>query len=236
MFDAATEWQRAFVLHQRPYQDNKVIVTLFNEQNGKVSLIARKKQSKTSSKYFAILQPFVPFLVTYRLKNNASLGTFLKCESGSNSFCFENERLFSALYLNELLMRLLLPGEKMLQLYATYEKSLHELASEELFDIALRKFEKELLIALGYGIDLKKTADSLDIMNGDSYDYRFGTGFTRNLVGNGEFGGEILLNLAADNYGDLETRRSAKKLFSAILKRLLGDQPLKSRELFKTSL
>ncbi len=233
MFDAAIDWQHAFVLHGRPYQDNKVIITLFTERNGKIVVVARKKTSKKHSKNFNLLQPFIPLLVTYRLKDSASLGTLLKYENDGSGFILENKRLFSALYLNELLMRLLLPGENMEGLYAAYEKSLKELVSEKLLEIVLRKFEEKLLIALGYGVDLKKTKELSKIIDNESYDYQFGSGFTKNWLDKGEFRGRVILNLAASDYADLETRQSAKKLFGTILKHLLGDRPLKSRELFK---
>lgn len=57
-------WQRAFVLHGRPYSETSLLLDLFTEGHGRVRLLAKGARSKRSSLKGA-LQPFTPLLVRW---------------------------------------------------------------------------------------------------------------------------------------------------------------------------
>lgn len=57
-------WQRAFVLHGRPWSETSLLLDLFSEQCGRVRVLAKGARSKRSSLKGA-LQPFTPLLVRW---------------------------------------------------------------------------------------------------------------------------------------------------------------------------
>ena len=53
-------WQRAFVLHSRPWSETSLMLDVFTEESGRVRLVAKGARSKRSTLKGA-LQPFTPF-------------------------------------------------------------------------------------------------------------------------------------------------------------------------------
>ena len=99
-------------------------------------------------------------------------------------------------------------------------------------EYALRKFENQLLEDLGYGLDFEHDIHGEDISLDLYYEFIEHQGFACNK--NGVFLGKTLLKLANDakiNF-DSNELRVLKKMNRKRLKSLLGDKPLKSKELF----
>ena len=57
-------WQRAFVLHSRPWSETSLMLDVFTEESGRVRLVAKGARSKRSSLKGA-LQPFTPLLLRF---------------------------------------------------------------------------------------------------------------------------------------------------------------------------
>ena len=57
--------QPGFILHHRPYRETSVILDVFTQEFGRLALVARGVR-KERSRMKALLQPFVPLLLTYR--------------------------------------------------------------------------------------------------------------------------------------------------------------------------
>ncbi len=57
-------WQRAFVLHSRPWSETSLMLDVFTEESGRVRLVAKGARSKRSNLKGA-LQPFTPLLLRY---------------------------------------------------------------------------------------------------------------------------------------------------------------------------
>ena len=57
-------WQRAFVLHSRPWSETSLMLDVFTEESGRVRLVAKGARSKRSNLKGA-LQPFTPLLVRF---------------------------------------------------------------------------------------------------------------------------------------------------------------------------
>jgi DNA repair protein RecO (recombination protein O) len=147
------------------------------------------------------------------------------------------ERLFSGLYLNELLVRLLQRQDPQPALFASYGETLATLAAAVDVDASLRRFEFTLLEALGYHFDL-----ALDGHNGAPvvasgwYRYQPETGLVACQPGSaapvGLFAGSDLLAIAAGQYGGAQAN-ACKRLLRQALASHLGERPLHSRELFR---
>ena len=65
-------WQRAFVLHSRPWSETSLMLDVFTEESGRVRLVAKGARSKRSTLKGA-LQPFTPatFWRAWRSQNAA---------------------------------------------------------------------------------------------------------------------------------------------------------------------
>jgi DNA repair protein RecO (recombination protein O) len=142
--------------------------------------------------------------------------------------------LFSGLYANELLCRLLQRDDPQPELFADYERVVAALAAGQLPDIALRHFELQLLRELGYGFSLTEDADTGAALAPERW-YRFdaerGLLPAAGAAGPPLFAGRDLLDFADGEYSDA-ARRALKQLCRQALRPHLGDKPLLSRQLF----
>ncbi len=220
--------QNAFLLHSRPYRDNRIIAEFLTEFNGKVSAIVYVSSSIKSSKK-ALLQPFSPLTIV--LKGQGSLKTLNRIEAQSKSFLLISEHLFSGLYLNELQVRLLgehIPYES---LYVLYKTSLHQLSQRLPIEPILRNFETSLLEELGLTIDYSAIFDNNEV----EFYYIPDQGFTPvfEQLNQPKYLKEHLLAIAHQRFDSQEVMRTYKRLMRQILTHLLDGKPLNSRQLFK---
>ncbi len=56
--------QRGFVLHRRPYSETSLLVDLFTEETGRLTVIAKGARAKRSA-WKSVLQPFTPLLLRW---------------------------------------------------------------------------------------------------------------------------------------------------------------------------
>jgi DNA repair protein RecO (recombination protein O) len=156
--------QPAWLLHRRPFRDSSQLLEFFTLDHGRLGLVARGvSRRRRGGPLTALLQPFRPLLVSFTLRGD--LGSLTGVEAGGETLAPVGERLFSALYLNELLTRCLPRQEEQAGLFAAYGRALEDLAGEALLEPALRRLEFTLLEALGYAVDLRcdgASGDGLD--------------------------------------------------------------------------
>ncbi len=55
-------WQRGFVLHRRAYSETSLLVDVFTEDTGRLSLLAKGARARRSA-WKSVLQPFTPLLL-----------------------------------------------------------------------------------------------------------------------------------------------------------------------------
>src|SRR3989338_10559368 len=113
--------QPAYVLHTQPFQNTSLLVDFFCLDHGRIRAVA-KGARRPKSRTRALLQPFQPLLVT--LAGRAELKTLTAVEGSVNVFNLQGTRLFSGMYLNELLVRLLLFNEGHPELYQSYQQAI----------------------------------------------------------------------------------------------------------------
>lgn len=230
-------WQNCFILHSRPYEDNGAIVDAFSAECGRFSLLA-KGARRVNHPWRALLAPFVPLQIMWR--KSASWCKLTKVESVGGRYLFDYSRLVCAMYLNELLDRLLVVSEGSSRLFAAYVQSLQRLAEGgDSVEIVLREFERVLLEEIGYGIDFRYASDRVAITSDQYYFFHFHQGFKlAGSVGREPWAraylGAILLKINNHDW-DSETLACARRLFSSCLGELLGPRPLMSRQLYRRS-
>lgn len=224
--------QRALVLHRLPYRETSLLVDLFTEQQGRIRLVALGARRQRSTLKGA-LQVFTPLQVQWR--GAGTLKTLKQAEALSLSLPLTGRALYSALYVNELLCRLLVPDVSYEALFGQYLQTLCQLAaSDGQYEPILRCFEFALLQALGYGVDFQRcAATGTAVQDQLRYRYQADYGFvTATVASKDSFSGQQLLALAAGQFSDAPTLRAAKIFSRLALKPYLGSRPLKSRELF----
>jgi DNA repair protein RecO (recombination protein O) len=140
------------------------------------------------------------------------------------------------MYLNELLNRVLPKEVPHPELFLSYQQSLHWLSSGGDIEPCLRQFELLLLEDMGYGIDLSQEYESGQSIEADiDYCFVLENGIRRideNAQGSNRFSGKALLQVS-DNIWTRSSLQCAKRITRMALSPLLGQKPLKSRELFQ---
>lgn len=226
-----------FLLHSRPYRETSVISDFFLRHIGRVSVLFKgvRKRGRQGSR-MRLLQPFIPLEIYYSghhdLKNGRDLDAL------GPMIALTGVRLFSGLYVNELLMRLLHSEEPHERLFDGYHQSLVQLSSQPV-EGALRQFEAILLEELGFGLLLTEDLDGRAVQTEEIYRYIPETGLQRvHGISNAEtirhdwFTGDALLAMSQAEYTCPETLKAAKRLHRMALAPLLGDKPLLSRSFF----
>ncbi|UPS61611.1 DNA repair protein RecO [Providencia rettgeri] len=226
-------WQRAFVLHSRPYSETSLLLDFFTEGEGKIRLLA-KGARRNRSPLRGSLQPFTPLLI--RWGGKGEIKTLINADPVSLALPLTGTVLYSGLYLNELTARVLEFGTPYSALFFDYLSCLQILAaSERTPEFALRRFELALLSYLGYGVDFLHCAGSGEpVSDTMTYRYREEKGFIGSLVVDQlSFTGKQLKALASQEFPDADTLKAAKRFTRLALKPYLGGKPLKGRELFR---
>jgi DNA repair protein RecO (recombination protein O) len=227
-------WQRCFILHSRPYSETSLLLDVFSENVGRLSVLARGARANRS-RMRGMLQPFTPLLI--RIGGRGSLKSLYAAEAISLALPLTGVNLYCGLYLNELLTRVLGPEIPLQPLFFDYLECLQVLAvNAETPEIALRRFELALLAHLGYGPDFLHCAGSGEPITPEmTYQFHKERGFTASLVvNNTSFTGRALIAFAERNFVDKAMLSAAKRFTRIALKPYLGGKPMKSQELFRT--
>jgi len=230
------ESQESFVLHARLYLESSLLLELFTPDYGRISAIA-KGARRPKSRMRGLLQPFVPLLVS--CVGRGELLTLCAVDSAGISPLLSGRHLMSALYLNELLVRLLHRHDAHPDLFWQYKATLLQLETTEDAQEILRLFEKFLLKTLGYELPLLKDAESGALVEAENF-YTFDPLRGPQLIGGkavgdkqlpGMFKGRSLLALAEENLKDRTVLADVKRLMRQALAVHLGSKPLESRKL-----
>jgi DNA repair protein RecO (recombination protein O) len=226
--------QPAFVLHSRAYRDTSLLVDLLTRDHGRLTVVARgQRQSRQKSR--RPLQAFTPLLVSWQGKSE--LKTLTAAEFDGTAVFLSGNYLFSGLYANELLTRLLPQGDPNEEIYQAYRALLAQFASGDELELVLRQFEFRLLDEMGYGLDFSAEANTGESLAEDGlYAWLSDLGFVELAKNSPQaatgFWGRDLTAIARGDLSAPETRRTAKRLARTALAPHLGARPLKSRELF----
>lgn len=223
--------QPAFVLHRRPYRDTSLLVEVLTLEHGRIGLVARGVRT-SRSRIKSMLQPFMPLLLSCGGKGE--LFNLLAVEETGLAVPIPPGRLLSALYVNELLLRLVQRHDPHPGLFEPYRRVLESLVDAAGEEQALRIFEKHLLAEIGYGLLLETEAmTGAPILPHGNYRYILDRGpVNAAATGTGiSISGNSLLALRHEEFKDPAVLREAKRLTRAALGVHLQGRPLKTREL-----
>ncbi|GHF84544.1 DNA repair protein RecO [Thalassotalea marina] len=219
--------QQAYLLHSRPFKDNQVIAEFLTKDLGKVAAVTYVSSSSKHSKK-AILQPFIPLVIT--LKGKGNLKSASAIEATGKSFVLAGTHLFSALYVNELQCKLLTESVPSPLLFDFYQETISRLAQQQEVEPILRAFEWQLLQELGYALDFS----SLEHLKCQYCQFLPDVGFIAFEQSNQGSALERshLLAIANEQALDKAAMQTFKLLMRQVIHYLLDGRPLNSRKLF----
>lgn len=218
-----------YILHARAYQETSLLLEAVTAEHGRIGLIARGAR-RGKRGLAGSLQPF--HRLQLRWSPRGELHTLIGAEE-LDRHRLSASMLPAALYLNELLMRLLARHEDCPDIYVAYVRALTRLAVGDVLEAALRDFELDLLEGLGYGLTLEHEADRGEPLDPRaSYRYVEQHGPVPAAAREpGSFSGATLLAMAARDWREAKTLRTAKQVLRTTLEAHLGSRTLRTREL-----
>ncbi len=151
------EAQPAFVLHVRPWRETSVIVELLTREHGRVGIVARGLTTPKRHPLRAALQPLQFIRVDYLPRGE--LARLIQAEALDVAPQLTGDTLMAAFYINELLLKLTPRNDAAQPIFDLYARVREELAASEPLSWTLRRFERDLLEALGVGLAWSETAD-----------------------------------------------------------------------------
>lgn len=225
------EFTQAFVLHQRPYRETSLLLDVFTADYGRLSLVARGLRHSKRRQNRPV-QLFQPFWLNWFGKGD--LLTVNKIEITGAPFCLQGQAILCGLYINELIVRLLERHHPEPLVFNAYLQILTELQQAGQPEQALRIFEKRLLEALGYGLDLQHDQLGESIVEHRHYSYQPDRGLLPCAENHPEriISGSSLLQLQQEQLTHPGSLNEAKHLMRLVINYYLDGKPLKSRQLF----
>lgn len=219
--------QAGFLLHYQDYQESSLIIDVFTQTEGRISLLA-KGIKRQNSPFLGLLRPFIPLNLTYLGTRN--LKTLTHVEAGNSEFILPGVNTYCGFYLNELLRYFLPVGEPYPDIFLIYLMCLQQLKTEHNIEAALRTFEVQLVRALGYGLTLELDfVTNRPIETGLIYRYDIEQGIT--VDSDGGVHGSTLIAMQQSNYSDQRQLSEAKWLMRQIIDFHLQGKTLNSRTL-----
>ncbi|ENV37844.1 MULTISPECIES: DNA repair protein RecO C-terminal domain-containing protein [Acinetobacter] len=220
-----------YLIHHRKYREKSHIVHLFTQEYGRVDGILRQIPPPQ-------YQP-----IRIQATGKSELKNFTKLEILNQPVFFHGDAFFAGFYLNEILLRLCTLEEAMPQTFEQYQLillqlqqlALHEQAALFLRQI-LRQFEHVLLQELGYAIDFSVDANQTAVEALQHYQFQLNDGFLPvRQASRSTLSGALITSMQSYEDGQdfsLEQLQLLGKLYRQMISALLGDRPLKSRQLW----
>ncbi|GAP64747.1 DNA replication and repair protein RecO [Mizugakiibacter sediminis] len=220
--------QPAYVLHARPYRETSLLLECLTRDHGRVGLVARGVRGERARLARAELEPFLPLALSWRMRGE--LGTLAGAEAAGAPQRLAGDALLAGLYLNELVVRLVARQDSHPELFGAYALALGRLAAGESLAWTLRRFERDLLDALGYGLLLDRQAeDETPLQPQADYVYlpEQGPQPWRGQPGPRVRGADLLA-LAADRMPDPEGLAALRRMMRAVIAAHLGGGELRA--------
>ena len=216
----------AFILHSRPYKETSALMDVFTPE-GRLRAVLRGARGKLGS----VARPFS--MLETELRARTQLKTITRIEPAGEFNFLQGHALFCAMYLNELLVRLLPLNDPQPLLFEHYQLTVQGLAHAIPIEPLLRNFEWRLLEQLGYGFSFELDSAGQALQAQMLYRLVPENGFETVFQWQpGVFLGADILALAAVDWQQEGVLHTAKRLMRQALAAQLGGRPLMSRELF----
>ena len=224
----------AFVLHARPWRETSLLVEVLSAEHGRIGLVARGVQGPRKQVLRAALQPLQS--IRFDAVQRGELAQLTSAEAVDAAPLLHGDAAMAAFYVNELCLRLAPRHDPQADLHAAYARVRECLREGEPLAWTLRRFERDLLEALGFGFDFASDGDGAPIDPAARYRLDPEQGPLRVLSERtGErresATGQGLLALAEDAKPPADDIASLRLPLRAVLLHHLGGRGLKSWEM-----
>ena len=142
----------AYILHQYDWSESSLILEVFTRHRGRVAIAAKGVKRHTSN-FRPVLLPLQPLKLNYTLgaEGNAEIHSLKGAEWVGGHVMPQGDALWSGMYLNELLLRLLARDDPYAALFDIYAGVVRVLAGQhgntnDAIEPVLRAFELVLLL------------------------------------------------------------------------------------------
>ncbi|WP_111979116.1 DNA repair protein RecO [Algibacillus agarilyticus] len=222
-------FQMAFVLHVKPFRESSLICDLLTQFDGRVSVMAYKQ--KFTNPY----QVFTPLVVKLK-PGQGDLYFIDKLDHVGNTLPLKTSRLYSAYYVNELIVKLLSRINDSEYFFERYTQTINDLAGTSDIEPCLRQFEMTLLDEMGVWPDLtSETENGHGVQDEATYHVNPELGvmpaWDKHVKA---YTGRTLKAIQGADWHDKTTLQTAKLLLRELINFHLGGQILKSRQFFKS--
>ena len=227
--------EAAYVLHARPWRETSLLVEVLAEHEGRLGLVARGVQGAKRHVLRAALQPMQHIRLDAVLQGE--LAQLRNAEAIDAAPVLQGDASLASFYVNELVLRLAPRGDPHPELYDAYGEVRQRLGSSDPVAWTLRRFERDLLDALGFGLALDVDADGAPVDPAARYRLDPEQGARRVLRDRGQGDrdtaatGRALLALGADIEPETEDLASLRRAMREVLAHHLGPRGLKSWEM-----
>ncbi len=221
--------QPGYVLHLRAYRETSLLLECLTRDHGRLGVVARGVRSARGQALRAQLEPFQPLLLD--LLARGELATLRSAEPAGLPLRLSGNAGLAGLYLNELVVRLTGRQDPHPALFEAYAQTLPRLAAAESPGWQLRRFERDLLAAIGYALQLEFDADGGEPLDPQAH-YRYQAELGACRCGPGEAAavrGADLLALGQDRVpGDARGLQSLRRMMREVIRFHLGGAELRS--------
>jgi DNA repair protein RecO (recombination protein O) len=230
------EQQPAFVLHSRPYRETSLLLECLTRDHGRVGVVARGVRSERGRMLRSQLEPFQPLLLDLQLRGE--LATLRSAEPASPTLRLSGDAGLAGLYVNELVVRLTERQDPHPSLYAAYAQTLRRMAQDQPLSWQLRRFERDLLAALGYALQLEEDADLGEPLRAETlYVYRPEHGPVRCRAAEPHaLRGSDLLSLQQDVLPDAQGLHALRGMMRELIRFHLGGVELRAWRVLRGAL
>lgn len=226
------EGDTAFVLHARPWRETSLLVEVLSAGHGRLGLVARGVNSPNRQLLRAALQPLQH--IRFDAVLAGELAQLRAAEALDAAPRLGGQAQLAAFYINELVLRLAPRQDPLPELVDAYARTRAALAADDPLAWTLRRFERDLLGALGVGFELDADGDGVAVDPAARYrlDPEHGPRRLLSDRGHGERNaaatGAALLALAADQRPAPADLASLRLPLRVVLAHHLGPRGLAS--------
>lgn len=222
------EQQPAYVLHSRPYRETSMLLECLTRDHGRIGVVARGVRRERARLQRAQLEPFQ--LLALDLLLRGELATLQGAENIGIPLRLVGDAGLAGLYLNELAVRLTGRQDPQPELFEAYARTLPRLAAPEPLAWSLRRFERDLLEAVGYGLQLEFEAETGEPLAPEqSYRYSAEIGASPCRPGTAHaLRGSDLLALAQDQLPDAAGLSALRVMMREVIRFHLGGGELRA--------
>ena len=255
-----TPIDRGYVLHTYPYRETSLILQVWTECHGRLGLVAKgARRPKSATR--GLLVPFQPLALSWF--GRGELKTLKSAEPAAAAMPLAGASLFSAFYMNELLLKLTHRDDPHEGLFAAYDEAIAALRAHSRrgpapglasaapgvaepataprsLEPILRRFELRLLRELGYALELARdVASGAPLEPAREYWYVVERGPIAAPEGEDapvnavKLSGLTLIELERGRLDDAVTIAQSKQLMRLLINHCLNGQELATRALVR---